>query len=179
MQYTFLPLFLLKFLIYYRNASEVLGDICSFWLILLNIQEREREGGDPIAAFQYLRGGYKKEGDILFSRVLLWYNKGKWFRAIREEGWFRLDVRKKFFTVRAMSHWHRLTREVVDAPSLETLRVRLDGALSTWCSCRCSCSLQRSWTKWPLTVPSNSNDYLILTNQQFLLQPFLFNIQIS
>jgi len=27
-------------------------------------------------------------------------------------------------------HWTRLPREVVDAPSLETLKVRLDGALS-------------------------------------------------
>jgi len=26
--------------------------------------------------------------------------------------------------------WHRLPREVVDAPSLETFQVRLDGALS-------------------------------------------------
>ena len=29
-----------------------------------------------------------------------------------------------------VKHWHRLPREVVDAPSLETFRVRLEGALS-------------------------------------------------
>ena len=29
-----------------------------------------------------------------------------------------------------VKHWTRLPREVVDAPSLETLKVRLDGALS-------------------------------------------------
>ena len=29
-----------------------------------------------------------------------------------------------------VKHWHRLPREVVDAPSLETFKVRLDGALS-------------------------------------------------
>ena len=39
-------------------------------------------------------------------------------------------MRKKFFTVRVVKHWHRLPREVVDAPSLETFKVRLDGALS-------------------------------------------------
>ena len=38
----------------------------------------------------------------------------------------RLDIRKKLFTVRAVRHWHRLPREAVDAPSLQTLNVRLD-----------------------------------------------------
>jgi len=32
--------------------------------------------------------------------------------------------------VRVVQHWHRLPREVGDAPSLETFKVRLDGALS-------------------------------------------------
>jgi len=27
-------------------------------------------------------------------------------------------------------HWHRLPREVVDAPSLETFKIRLDEALN-------------------------------------------------
>ena len=36
-------------------------------------------------------------------------------------------VRKKFFTVRVVRHWHRLPRELVDAPSLETLMVGLKG----------------------------------------------------
>ena len=45
-----------------------------------------------------------------------------------------MDVRKMFFTVRVVRDWHRSPREVVDAPLLETLLVRLDGALSTLCS---------------------------------------------
>ncbi|KFW83821.1 hypothetical protein N305_13095, partial [Manacus vitellinus] len=44
------------------------------------------------------------------------------------EGRFRLDIRKKFFTVRVLRHWHRLPKEVVDA--LEMFKARLDGALS-------------------------------------------------
>ncbi|KFQ14517.1 hypothetical protein N330_08811, partial [Leptosomus discolor] len=47
-----------------------------------------------------------------------------------KEGKFRLHIRKKFFTMRVVKHWHRLPREVVDVPSLETFKVRLDRALS-------------------------------------------------
>jgi len=47
-----------------------------------------------------------------------------------KEGRFRLEIRKKFFAMSMMKHWHRLPREVVDAPSLEVFKVRLDRALS-------------------------------------------------
>ncbi|KFR03741.1 hypothetical protein N306_03091, partial [Opisthocomus hoazin] len=46
------------------------------------------------------------------------------------EGRCRLDIRKKFFTMRVVEHWHRLPSEAVDAPSLETFKARLDRTLS-------------------------------------------------
>ncbi|KAK4830241.1 hypothetical protein QYF61_009308 [Mycteria americana] len=90
--------------------------------------EKRRLWGDLIAAFQYLKGAYKKDGDKLFSMACRDKTNSNGFKL--KEGRFRLDVRKTFFTMRVVKHWNRLPREVVDAPSLETLKVRLDRALS-------------------------------------------------
>lgn len=35
-----------------------------------------------------------------------------------------MDVRKNFFIMKVLKHWKRLSREAVDAPSLETFKVR-------------------------------------------------------
>ena len=42
------------------------------------------------------------------------------------KGRFRLDIKKKLFTVRVMRHWNRLPSKVLDAPTLEAFKVRLD-----------------------------------------------------
>jgi len=47
-----------------------------------------------------------------------------------EEGRFRLDRRKTFFTMRVGKHWNKLPGLVADVPYLEMFKARLDGALN-------------------------------------------------
>jgi len=42
-----------------------------------------------------------------------------------------LDIRRKFFTQRVGTHWNRLPKEAVAAPSLEAFKARLDVALGS------------------------------------------------
>ena len=45
---------------------------------------------------------------------------------------FRLDVRKKCFTVRVVRHWQRLPSDVVNALFLETFKERLVQVLANF-----------------------------------------------
>ena len=90
--------------------------------------EKRRLRGDLIAAFQYLKGAYRKDGEGLFTRMCSDRTRANGSKL--KEGRFRLDIRKKFFTMRVVKHWNRMPRGAVDARSLAVFQARLDGALS-------------------------------------------------
>lgn len=67
--------------------------------------------------FPYSKEAYKKDKYKLFSRACYGRTRKNGFNL--EEGQFRLDIRKTFFTTRMVKHWHRLLREAVEAPFLK------------------------------------------------------------
>ena len=79
----------------------------------------------------------RQEGEQLFTRADSDRTRGNGFKLRWGGlGWILgilgiLDIRKKFFTQRAVMHWNRLPKEVVDGPSLEAFKARLDVALGS------------------------------------------------
>ncbi|GAB0182110.1 hypothetical protein GRJ2_000676300 [Grus japonensis] len=89
--------------------------------------EKRTLRGDLINAYKYLKGGCLEEGARLFSMVPS--DRTRCSGHKHEHRKFHLNMRKNIFTLRVTEHWNRLPREVVDAPSLEVFKTRVDGAL--------------------------------------------------
>jgi len=56
--------------------------------------EKRRVRGDLVAAFQYLKGACRKDGENIFSRACCDRTRSNGFKL--RKGRFKLDIRKKF-----------------------------------------------------------------------------------
>ena len=78
------------------------------------------------------------------------------------QGRFRLDIRRKFFTQRVVTHWNRLPKEVVDAPSLEAFKARLDVALGSLVWWLATLHIAGGWNWMSIVVLCNPGHSRIL-----------------
>ncbi|PKU43998.1 hypothetical protein llap_5687 [Limosa lapponica baueri] len=95
----------------------------------LSSLEKRRLRDYIIALCSLLRRG-REGGAELFSLVYSGKTSGNGSKLY--QGKFRLDIRKHFFTKRVVRHWNRLSREVVNAPSLSVLKTHSDNFLKTY-----------------------------------------------
>ena len=94
-------------------------------------QKKRRLQGELTVAFQYLKGDLQESWKGTLHQDCSDSDRTKCNGFKLKEGRFRSDIRKKLLTRRVVSHWNRLPRDAVDAPSLEMFKTRLDEALSS------------------------------------------------
>ncbi|TRZ10274.1 hypothetical protein HGM15179_016833 [Zosterops borbonicus] len=91
--------------------------------------EKRRLRGDLITLYNFLKSSCRQLGVGLFLHAATDRRTGHSLKL--HQGKYRLDIRKKFFTERVIKYWNSLPGEVVESPSLDVFKRKLDVGLDT------------------------------------------------
>lgn len=89
---------------------------------------QDGEGSGELLLWSFSASAYEEDGYKVFSRSSWGRTRGDVLKLKNVQ--FIWAMRQMFFTKGLVKHWHRWPREMVDVPSLEIFKVRLDMALS-------------------------------------------------
>ena len=88
--------------------------------------EYRRKRGDMIQCFKIMNGIVRLDVTKIFNRIPTSNTRGHQQRILRQRA--HTSVRAKSFSQRTIRSWSSLPKHVIDAPSVNTLKNRLDEA---------------------------------------------------